>query len=89
MQIEESGEWRGVHIKKEGSCTDSNDTELNNGGGREGHIIVGLGRNLREEGREDEGEMSFNSGEWDCLWGDTSDGERGEEGEGERVKGTV
>jgi Cu/Zn superoxide dismutase len=51
MQIEESGEWRGVHIKKEGSCTDSNDTELNNGGGREGHIIVGLRRNLRERGR--------------------------------------
>ena len=42
--------------------------------------------------------MSFNSGEWDCLWGDTSDGERGEEGgdgergeegEGERAKSTV
>ena len=35
--------------------------------------------------------MSFNSGEWDCLWGDTSDGERGDEreGEGERVKGAV
>ena len=56
MQIEESGEWRGVHIKREGSCTDSNDTELNNGGGRKGRIIVGLGRNVTEGGREGERE---------------------------------